>query len=248
MSAVFVGAGTVINVVTVVVGSLLGVLVGHRFPERTRMAVTQVLGLVSLVIGGLSVADGMSPAFAEAVGSGARLLVVLGALLIGAVVGSLFRLEARLDDGAEWLRRRFARNADHGTFIEASVTATLIFCVGPLSILGSLSDGMGHGAEQLIVKAVMDGFAAMAFASSLGIGVAFSALPLAVYQGSLTLLGFWLGNVLPTAQIDAITATGGVILLGLGLRLLGIKQVPIGDFLPALLAAPALVWLVGSVF
>ncbi len=237
----FIGAGTLINVATVIVGSLLGLAVGQRFPERTRQVVTQILGLVSLTIGGLSIASGMSAAFAEAVGPNARLLIVLGALLIGGVLGSLIRLEERLDGAADWLRGRFARKADSSTFIEASVTSTLIFCVGPLAILGSLSDGMGHGAEQLIIKAVMDGFAAMAFASSLGIGVAFAAIPLALYQGSITLLGLWLGAVLPTANLDALTTTGGVILLGLGFRLMGIKQVPIGDFLPALAAAPLLV-------
>lgn len=241
MAAMFIGAGTVINVATVIVGSILGLAVGHRFPERTRQVVTQILGLVSLTIGGLSIASGMSAAFAQAVGPNARLLIVLGALLIGGVLGSLIRLEERLDGAADWLRTRFASKSDSSTFIEASVTSTLIFCVGPLAILGSLSDGMGHGAEQLIIKAVMDGFAAMAFASSLGIGVAFAAIPLALYQGSLTLVGLWLGAVLPTANLDALTATGGVILLGLGFRLMGIKQVPIGDFLPALVAAPLLV-------
>lgn len=242
----FIGAGTVINVVTVVVGALLGLLIGHRLPERTRSVVTQILGLVSLVIGGLSIAQGMSEAFAAAVGPNARLLIVLAALLIGGIFGSVVRLEDRLDGGADWLRNRFARGEDHNTFIEASVTATLIFCVGPLSIIGSLSDGMGHGAEQLVIKAVMDGFAAMAFASSLGIGVAFAAIPLAIYQGSLTVVGFWLGNILPAAHLDALTATGGVILLGLGIRLLGIKQIHIGDMLPSLVVAPLLVTVVAG--
>lgn len=241
MAPMFIGAGTLINVATVVVGSLLGLAVGHRFPDRTREVVTQVLGLVSLVIGGLSIAQGMSPAFAEAVGPNTRLLIVLAALLIGGVVGSLIRLEDRLDSAADWLRTRFASKTDQHNFIEASVTATLIFCVGPLGIIGSLADGMGHGPEQLIVKAVMDGFAAMAFASTLGIGVAFSAIPLAAYQGGITLLGWWLGDVLPAAHIDALTATGGVILLGLGLRLMAIKHVPIGDLIPALVFAPLLV-------
>jgi uncharacterized membrane protein YqgA involved in biofilm formation len=241
MAAMFIGAGTVINVITVVIGSLLGLVIGHRFPERTRHVVTQILGLISLVIGAESIAQGLSAAFAEAVGPSARLLIVLGALLIGGVFGSLIRLEDRLDGAADWLRVKFAKGADQHTFIEGAVTSTLIFCVGPLAILGSLSDGMGHGADQLIIKAVMDGFAAMAFATSLGIGVAFSAVPLALYQGGLTLLGFWLGNVLPQAHLDALTATGGVILLGLGLRLMNIKQVPIGDFLPSLIVAPVLV-------
>ena len=212
----FIGAGTVINVVTVVIGSLLGLAIGHRLPERTRTLVTQILGLISLVIGAQSIASGLSDAFAAEVGPNARLLVVLGSLLIGGLIGSAMRLEDRLDGSAARLRSLFAKDADENTFIEAAVTATLIFCVGPLSILGSLSDGLGNGADQLIVKATMDGFASIAFASSLGIGVIFSVIPLTIYQGSLTLLGLWLGNFLPVGQLDALTATGGVILLGPG--------------------------------
>jgi len=237
---VFIGAGTVINVATVVVGSLVGVIAGHRLPERTRDLVTQILGLVALVIGGLSIASGMSAAFAEEVGANARLLVVLGALLIGGLAGSAVRLEQRLDGAAGWLRSKVAQRSDENTFIEGAVTATLIFCVGPLSILGSISDGLGAGAEQLIVKAIMDGFAAIAFASSLGLGVMASIIPLAIYQGSLTLLGFWLGDFMPLGYVDSLTATGGVILLGLGMRLAGVKKFSIGDMLPALIVAPLL--------
>ena len=242
----FIGAGTVINVATVVVGTLIGLAAGHRFPARTRDLVTQILGLVTLVIGGLSVADGMSDAFAAEVGAGARLLVVLGALLIGGLIGSALRLEERLDGAADWLRSKVAREADQATFIEAAVTATLIFCVGPLAIIGSISDGLGNGAEQLIVKAVMDGFAAIAFASTLGIGVMASVIPLVLYQGAITALGWWLGDFMPAAHIDALTATGGVILLGLGFRLSGIKQIQIGDLLPALIVAPLLTAVVAA--
>ena len=236
----FIGFGTAVNVVTVVIGSALGVLVGHRLPHPTRELVTQVLGLVTLVIGGLSIASGMSEAFAAEVGAQARLLIVLGSLLIGGIIGSLLQIENRLDRGAQLLHDRFASGSEGSTFVEGAVTATLVFCVGPLSILGALSDGLGQGAEQLLVKAVMDGFAAIAFAASLGIGVMASVIPLAIYQGLLTLLGFALGNFLPTGQVDALGAVGGVILLGLGFRLAGIKQIPVGDLLPALIVAPLL--------
>ncbi|MCL2802612.1 MAG: DUF554 domain-containing protein [Micrococcales bacterium] len=240
----FIGAGTAINVATVIVGSLIGMAAGHRLPARSRDIVTLVLGLVTLVIGGMSVASGMSAAFAEEVGANARLLVVLGALLVGGLIGSGARLEQRLDGSAAWLRTKVAKRADESTFIEGAVTATLIFCVGPLAILGSISDGLGTGAEQLIVKAIMDGFAAIAFASRFGIGVMASIIPLTIYQGLLTLLGFWLGDFLPIGYVDALTVTGGVILLGLGVRLAGIKKVPIGDLLPALIVAPLLAGLV----
>lgn len=243
----FAGAGTLVNIVAIVVGSAAGLVVGHRLPARSRDLVTQVLGLVTLVIGGMSVAGGMSAAFAAEVGADARLLVVLGALLLGALLGSAMRLEQRLDHGAEWLRERFATHSEANTFVEGAVTATLVFCVGPLAILGALSDGLGHGAEQLMVKSVMDGFAAVAFASSLGIGVMVSAVAVGVYQGALTLVGMVAGNFLPAGQIDALTVTGGVILLGLGVRLAGIKPIPVGDLLPALLVAPLLVQVVGMV-
>jgi uncharacterized membrane protein YqgA involved in biofilm formation len=236
----FIGFGTAVNIVAVVIGSTIGVLVGHRLPEPTRVLVTQVLGLFTLVIGASSIASGLSEALTAAVGQVA-LLVVLGALLIGGIAGSLLQIERRLDRGAELLHDRFARNSEGSTFVEGAVTSTLVFCVGPLSILGSLSDGLGHGSEQLLVKSVMDGFAAIAFASSLGIGVMASVIPLALYQGLLTLLGFALGNFLPAAQIDALGAAGGVILLGLGFRLAGIKQIPVGDLLPALIMAPLIV-------
>ncbi|HQZ00666.1 MAG TPA: DUF554 domain-containing protein [Propionicimonas sp.] len=242
----FIGLGTAVNVVAVVIGSTLGVLAGHRLPHRTRDLVTQVLGLVTLVIGGLSVASGMSEAFTAEVGAQARLLIILGSLLIGGIIGSLLQIEHRLDRGAELLHDRFASASEGSTFVEGAVTATLVFCVGPLSILGSLSDGLGQGAEQLLVKSIMDGFASIAFAASLGIGVMAAAIPLALYQGLLTLLGFALGNFLPAGQVDAIGATGGVILLGLGFRLAGIKQIPVGDLLPALVVAPLLTALVGA--
>jgi uncharacterized membrane protein YqgA involved in biofilm formation len=238
---VFIGFGTAVNVATVLVGGGVGLLAGHRLPERTRELVTQVLGLFTLVLGASSVASGLTQALSDAVGPNAPMLVVLGALLLGAVVGAGPRAADRLDGGAAWLQRKVSRGGDGG-FAGAMVTATLVFCVGPMSILGSLSDGLGTGAEQLVIKAIMDGFAAIAFAASLGPGVLASALPLAAYQGLLTLLGHLLGNFLSTAQVDALGATGGVVLIALGIRLAGIKPVRAGDLLPALVFAPLLVW------
>lgn len=166
---------------------------------------------------------------------------MLGALLLGALTGSALRIEDRLESGAEWLRRRFAGTGEAGTFVDAVVTPTLLFCVGPLTILGSLSDGLGRGADQLLVKSVLDGFAAMAFASTLGWGVLFSAGAVGLVQGSLTLAGYLFGNLFTAGQIDALSATGGVILIALGLRLLRVRQIPVGDLLPALVFAPLIV-------
>jgi len=242
----FIGAGTVINVVAIIVGGLLGLLIGSRLPERTSTLVTQILGLFTFVIAARAIIAGLSDALEAQVGPNAGLLIVLGSLLIGGVIGSLLRLEDRLDGAAEFLRGKLASKSKASTFVEGAVTSTLIFCVGPLAILGSLSDGLGDGPQQLLVKAVMDGFACIAFASSFGVGVLFSAIPVAAYQGTLTLLGLLLGNFLAQGEIDALTATGGVILLGLGFRLAGIKRIPVGDLLPALLLAPIATAIVGA--
>jgi uncharacterized membrane protein YqgA involved in biofilm formation len=232
--------GTIVNVATVVVGALLGIALGNRIPERTKETVTSVLGLFTIVIGGLSVVAMNSEALKGEVGSSA-MIVVLAALLVGAVLGTWLQLEYRLEQFATWIRGRFAGTGDAARFVDGMVTSTLLFCVGPLAILGSISDGLGLGADQLYVKAILDGFAAMAFASTLGWGVLAAAPAVALVQGSWTVVGYLAGDVLTTAQIDALTAAGGVILLALGLRLLDVKQIPVGDLLPALFLAPALV-------
>ena len=253
----FPGFGTVVNVATVLLGATLGLLLGHRLPARTRDTVTDALGLVTLLIGGLSAVAVTSPALSAAVGPSAPVLIVLGSLLVGGILGSLADIEARLEGFGSWLRTRLSRrrgpdltsSTEHAArerFIEGFVTASLVFCVGPLTILGSLSDGLGLGAQQLVLKSVLDGFAAIAFAASLGSGVLASAVAVAVIQGVLTLVGFLVGDFLPAAHLDAITATGGLLLLGVALRLLRVRQVPVGNLLPALLVAPLLVQLVAA--
>lgn len=243
----FRGIGTLINVLAVLAGSGLGVLLGHRLPQRTRETVTDALGLVTLLIAGLAALSVVDPVLTGAIGSDAPVLVVLFALVVGGVIGSLLRIEHRLESFGDVLRRRLAGAGDNATrhrFIEGFVTSSLVFCVGPLTVLGSLSDGLGNGAQQLILKSVLDGFASIAFAASFGVGVMASALVVLAVQGSLTLLGALLGSFVPEPHLIAITATGGVLLAGVGLRLLQVKAVPVGDLLPALLVAPLLVELV----
>ncbi len=256
----FPGFGTVVNVATVIAGSALGLLLGHRLPTRTRETVTDGLGLVTLLIGGLAAAEVTSTVLATAVGTAAPVLIVLGSLLIGGIAGSLVDIEARLEGIGVRLRRlltrtrageldgagREALHTARERFVEGFVTASLVFCVGPLTILGALSDGLGLGASQLILKSTLDGFAAIAFAASLGLGVMASAVTVAVVQGALTVVGFLIGDFLPAAHLAAITATGGLLLLGVGLRLLRIRMVPVGNLLPALLVAPVLVAVVAA--
>ena len=248
----FPGIGTLVNVLAVLLGTVIGVLVGHRLPQRTRDVVTDGLGLVTLLIAGFAAMAVADDALTGAVGSSAPMLIVLGSLLLGGIAGSLLGIEDGLERFGGWLQRRLRRRlagegtsgADRQRFIEGFVTASLVFCVGPLTVLGSISDGIGNGADQLFLKSALDGFAAIAFAASLGWGVGASALAVIVVQGSLTVLGAVLGDVLPDAHIAALTATGGLMLVGVALRLLRVRQVPVGDLLPGLVVAPLLTALV----
>lgn len=235
----FIGIGTVINVVAVVAGGLLGVLVGRWFSETLRHLITDALGLVTMIGAVSSAAAITSDAFVEAVPRGVPTLIVLGAMIIGGGIGYLLKIEERLDGAGEYLRKRFASSND-GPFVEGFVTASLIFVIGPLAILGSISDGLGTGIDQLALKSSLDFFAAIAFAASFGIGVAFSALPVGVYQGLWTVIGVWLGSILTEPQVAAMTATGGLLLGAISLRLLNIKHIQTGTLLPALFVAPVL--------
>ena len=240
----FAGIGTLVNVATVLLGAGLGVLLGHRLPQRTRDAVTDGLGLVTLLIAILSAFAVTDSVLVEHVGASAPVLVVLGSILLGGIAGSLLHLERRVEGIGGWLQRRLASGsgtAERHRFVEGFVAASLLFCTGPLTILGSLNDGLGRGADELFLKAALDGFAAMAFAATFGWGVAASALTVVVVQGGLTLAGVLLGDVMPAAHVSALTATGGVLLMGVALRLLRVREIPVADLLPALLVAPLLV-------
>ncbi|AOY55648.1 DUF554 domain-containing protein [Candidatus Rhodoluna planktonica] len=245
-----VGTGTIINVLTIVIGAGLGVLLGSRFPEKTNRTVTDALGLITLVIGGLNLMSLNDKAFQQAVTPAGTLLVVIFAILFGGVAGSLLKIESRLETFGGWLQAKLSRKTNSSEsrqrFINGFVDASLLFAIGPMAILGAMSDGMGQGANTLIVKAILDGFAAIAFASTLGWGVAFSAITVAIWEGGLTALAFFAKTGVPEALVSSITATGGILMLGIGLRLLKIRQVSVADLLPALIFAPVLTWLVGS--
>lgn len=224
------GVGTAVNVATVVAGTAAGVVLGDRLPERVRTTVLQVVGLMTLVIG-----------LREATAT-RNVVFPLAALLLGAVVGEALRIEERLDGLGERLRQRVERGAEaeSSRFTEGFVAASLLFCVGPLTILGSIRDGLGGpGASQLLlVKAALDGVVAVVFASTLGWGVGFSALTVLVVQGGLTAGAGVADRVLTERMVTEMTATGGVMILGIGLRLLDLRQVRVASLLPALLLAP----------
>lgn len=235
--------GTLLNVVAVLLGTTVGLLAGTRLPARLHRTLTDGLGLFTLVIGtAMTLRVLLDPALP--VGDD---LAVLGALLIGATIGELLRLSDRLDWLGHWLQRRFARGERPSRISEAFVTASLVFCVGPLTILGSIQNGLTGDIQLLSVKSLLDGVASVAFAAALGAGVYLSAISVLVIQGSIATAAWLLGGSLDPAAVNAASAAGGVILLGVGLRLLEIKRVRVANFLPALVLAPIFVWLAGLV-
>ena len=242
---VIIGLGTLINIVGIIAGSTVGVLAGSRLAVKTRDLITDVLGLITILAAAGAVIPLFSSDFASSLPKGWTLLSILGSLLIGGLIGSALKLEDRLEMLGENLRRKFGANKE-GTFVEGFVSSSLLFVIGPLAILGSISDGMGTGIDQLSLKSILDFFAAIAFAASLGWGVAASAIPVGIYQGVWTLIGLFLGNVLAQYQIDAMTIVGGLLLLSIGLRLLRIKEVAVGNLLPALAIAPVFVYVLNT--
>ncbi len=212
--------GTLVNTATVIVGAGAGMLIGERLPERFRKIAITALGLITLWIGINMVVQGQKP-----------LLIVI-AVVLGAVIGELLRFEKRIESIGEWLRKRARSEAPQ--FVLGFITASLLFCVGPMTVVGSLEDGLKGDSTLLITKSIMDGFAAIALASGMGLGVMFSAVTVLVVQGGLTLLGSRMQFALDPGVLYPMTAVGGIIILGLGLRLLEIKPIPVANFLPAL--------------
>ncbi|HEY8692090.1 MAG TPA: DUF554 domain-containing protein [Chloroflexota bacterium] len=220
--------GTWINVATVLCGGLLGLLLGSRFPDKVRQTVMAGLGLVTLVIG-LQMALQTK-----------NILIVLGSLLAGGIAGELLDLDGRITRLAGRAEKRFSSDGS-GTFARAWVTTSLLFCVGPLTFTGAIQDGLTGDYHLLATKAMLDGFAALAFGSALGLGVLASAGTVLVYQGGLSLAAGAMKAALTTAMIDEMSATGGMLVLGLGLGLLELKAIRVANFLPALIFAPLVV-------
>ena len=229
--------GTFINVGTVLLGTLIGTLLGGRLPQDFQERVLAGLGLVTLVIGvDLALAWRSTSA-----------LYVLGAILLGGLVGEWIGIEARLARLGDRLQARVSGGAGgHSTVSEAFFTASLLFCVGPLTVVGSIQDGLNGDYQALATKALLDGFASIALAASLGPGVAFAALSVLIIQGGISLAAGLFSSILAEGSeaLAALTSAGGVLIIGISLKLLAVKDVRVGNYLPALVIAPALVGLV----
>jgi uncharacterized protein len=235
--------GTILNVVAVLIGTSLGLLIGSRMPDRMNETLRDGLGLFTFAIG-LALALALLLDRTAPVGTD---LAVLAALLAGGAIGELLRLSDRLDGLGETLQRRFARCDKPSRIAEGFVTASLVFCVGPLTILGSIQNGLTGDIQLLAVKSLLDGVAAVAFAAAMGAGVYLSALTVLVLQGGIALVAFLVGSSLDPVAIQAVSAVGGLLLVGVALRLLEIRQVRVANFLPALVLAPLFVWIAAAI-
>jgi hypothetical protein len=229
--------GTLINAAAVLAGTAVGTLLGGRLPERIRETVMHGLGLFTLVLGLSQGLEAFRPPLSD-VTRGA-VLIILGSVLVGGVLGELLRIERGLDRAGEALKARFGRG--QARFTEGFVVASLVFCVGPLTILGSIQDGLTGDYQLLAIKSLLDGFGALAFASALGWGVGFSVITILVYQGALSLSATALAGAFSDAMIAAMSAVGGILIIGIGLRLLSLREVRVANLLPALVLAPAAV-------
>jgi len=229
--------GTLLNILTVVIGGSLGSLLGNRLPDKTRETVLAGLGLMTGVVG-------MSMALQTK-----NVLIPMFSVLLGGVLGEWARLEDHLEALGRWLERRVGQRMGSGerSVTRAFVTASLVFCIGPMTILGSIQDGLTGDFQLLAVKSLLDGFASLAFAATLGPGVILSALTILAVQGSVTvaaaLLGSALGEVTRlTPWVIEMTATGGVLVLGISLLLLDLRRVRVGNLMPAVFLAPLIVF------
>lgn len=231
-------SGTLLNVAAVVVGTTVGLVFGRRMPPRLHETVTDGLGLFTLVLGvSLPLALLLEPATAVT-----DHLAVLGALVLGGALGEILRLADRLDAVGQWFQRRLARGERPSTISEAFVTASLVFCIGPLTILGSIENGLTGDIRLLAVKSLLDGVASVAFAAALGVGVYLSALTVLIVQGGIAFAAWALGGGVDARYVDVASAIGGFLLMGVGLRLLEIRRVRVVNFLPSLLLAPLFAW------
>lgn len=225
------GLGTLINTATVLVGGSVGLIIGDRIPERIRTIVVQVIGLVTL---GLGLGDVLKTH---------NMVFPLVGMVLGGIVGELLAIERRLEGLGEVIRRRFARNQEPGRFVNGFVTATLLFCIGPLTILGAMQDATGETPQLYIIKGTLDGFMNVVFGAIYGVGAVFSALSIFVVQGSLTLGGSALDNLLNDRMRIELFSAGGFAVMAIGLNLLEIKKIRLGSLLPGLVITPLLVWL-----
>ena len=224
-----IGLGTLINTATVLVGGTVGIAMGNKIPDRVRTIVVQVIGMLTI---GLGLSDLLKTH---------NMVFPLLGMVFGAVIGEILRIEDRLEGIGEIIRKRFAKRQDPGPFISGFVTASLLFCIGPLTILGAIQDASGATPQLYIIKGTLDGFMSVIFGAIHGVGVLFSAVSVLIVQGTLTLFGTRLDSLLNDRMRVELFATGGLAVMAIGLNLLEIKKIRLGSLLPGLIITPILV-------
>lgn len=231
--------GTLINFGTIIIGGFIGLILGDRISDRIKNTIISGLGIFTLLYS-ISL-------FLKTTNS----LIVLGSILVGVLIGEWLHIQEGVEKLGVWFEARFSKSnedVERNRFIHGFLTTTLLFCIGPMAIMGAMEDGISGNIQTLVIKSVLDGFAAMAFASTLGVGVLFSSVMVLLYQGAISLLASQIQNVMTETMILELTATGGVILAGLAISdLLGIKKIRTASFIPALLVAPIIVFILGLI-
>lgn len=218
---IFIMWGNLVNVAAIISGGFIGTFFNRSLPQRYQAVVFQGIGLFVMVLG-VSMAIKME-----------HILVSVFSLLLGGLTGELIRLDEQINKLGEWFKRNLKLKSER--FTDGFVSASLIYCVGAMSVLGAIEEGTGGFPSILLTKSVMDGFCSIVFASALGIGVVFSAVPVAVYQGTITLIAFLLAEAIDMSTVNELSAVGGILLVGLGIDLLEIKHIKVMNLLPALI-------------
>jgi len=214
--------GTFVNIVTVIVGSFIGILIGEKFPENIKKIAFDAVGLSSLTLGIILALKTDN------------IIIMVFSILFGAIIGEILKIEEFLENFGNKIKNRIKAKS---SFTEGFITSTLIFCIGSMAIIGSINEGLTGDATILYTKSILDGLTSIALSSTLGIGVMFSTLPILIYQGGITLFSSLIKNLFTTHTINMITGVGGVLIIGIGLNLLGIKKIKLANFLPALIIA-----------
>ena len=227
-----IGTGTLVNAAAIVIGSSIGLLLGHKLPARIQSTLIKIASLTTIGIG--------MQMFLEM----KYILIVLPSLIVGAVIGETLKIENRVEQLGSWMKKIVRSKSE--TFLEGFVTTSILYCVGPMAILGALADGLSGQHNILFTKSILDGTVSISFAAAWGAGVAFSAVPILIYQGLLTVVGILLGHFFSALMIRELTATGGLLMIAIGLNVLGVfekdKKIPLGNLLPAILLAPLAAW------
>jgi len=228
--------GTFINVIAILIGSGIGLLFGSRLSDRFKSTMLSIMGIFTVTVG--------IQMFLKT----ENMLIVLGALVLGAILGEWLKIEDWLKNFGIWIEKRISGGSEStsGRFVRGFLAASVLYCTGPMEVLGSISDGLSGDYLTLSIKSVLDGLLSIAFSSALGIGVAFSALPVFSYQGMITLLAAQLNAIVSPPMMNEMTATGGILLIGIGISsMLELKKIRVGNVIPSLAIAPAIVYVLG---